>query len=51
MYAFKVFVSTLIIIVILLISWACLKSKDKSGATIACILLIVNALSIIAIWG
>ena len=51
MYAFKVFVSTLIILVILLLSWAGLKSREKSGATIACILMTVNALSLIAIWG
>lgn len=51
MYAFKVFVSTLIILVILLLSWACIKAKDKSGTTIACILMIVYALSLVAIWG
>ena len=51
MYAFRVFVSTLIVLVILLLSWTCLKAKDKSGISIACILMIVNALSLVAIWG
>ena len=51
MYAFRVFVSTLIILVILLLSWTIIKSKEKGGIAIACILMIVNALSLVAIWG
>lgn len=51
MYGFKVFVSTLIILVILLLAWAMLKSEEKSGKTIVCILMIVHALSLVAIWG
>lgn len=51
MYTFKVFVSTLIILVILLLSWTLLKAQNKSGTAVAWILLIVNALSLMAIWG
>ena len=51
MYGFKVFVSTLIVLVILLLSWTLVKDGNKSGATVAFILLIVDALSLVAIWG
>lgn len=51
MYAFKVFVSTLIILVVLLMSWSFIKSEGQSAKVVALMLMIVNALSLVAIWG
>ncbi len=50
MYAFKVFTSTLIMIMIALMFYTAFKS-DKTGKLVSCLMGIVYALSIIAIWG
>lgn len=51
MYAFKVMVSTLIVMMLVLLIWAALKSEKQSGKTVAYLIIIVNALSLAAIWG
>ena len=51
MYGFKVFVSTLILLVVLLLSWSFIKSEGQTGKAVSFFLLMVNALSLVAIWG
>ena len=51
MYAFRVMVTTLILIMIGTLTYAFISSKARSGATVALIMIIVHALSIAAIWG
>lgn len=50
MYAFKVFVSTIVIILMLTMFYIYFKS-DKNGKTVSMVLAMVYALSIVAIWG
>ena len=50
MYAFKVFVSTLILILMFFVFWAGLKG-DKGTKVSAAIVSFVYTLAIIAIWG
>lgn len=51
MYGFKVFVSTLILILIVVMLYACIVTKGQSGKTVAYLIIIINALSLAAIWG
>ena len=51
MFAFKVMVTTLILVMMGFLGYAFLHSKEKSGTTVAFIMIIVNSLSIAAIWG
>ena len=51
MYGFKVFVSTLIVLMIVLLTWATFKASNQSGKTISYVIIIVEALSLAAIWG
>lgn len=50
MYAFKVFTSTLMIIMIALMFYSAYKN-EKSGRITALLMAIIYALGIIAIWG
>lgn len=50
MFAFKVMVSTLVIVLMIFLIVSGTKSNE-SGQKIAAILVLVNALSVIAIWG
>ena len=52
MYGFKVVVTTLVIVLMFVIACAVYKSPGtQAGRYIACILIIINALSVVAIWG
>ena len=50
MYAFKVFVSTLVLIMVLIVTYAGLVAPKKQKTT-AIIMDIIYALCLIAIWG
>lgn len=51
MFAFKVMVTTLILVMIIFLGYAFLHSKEKSGTTVALSMIIISSLSIVAIWG
>lgn len=51
MFAFKVCVSTLVLVVIAMLFVALFKSEAKSGRYVALGMITVYALSIAAIWG
>ena len=51
MYAFKVMVTTFILIMIGTLVYAVFNSKAKSGVTVALVMIIIHSLSIAAIWG
>lgn len=50
MYAFKVFVTTLIILLLVILTYAATRS-DAKGRYVAYGIIIVNILSVLAIWG
>ena len=50
MYAFKVMVTTLMLILIGTLVYSGVKAKD-SGKSVSLIMIIIEALGIIAIWG
>lgn len=50
MFGFKVFVSTLIVIMTFLVAYAGFKA-EKNGKIISTSMLVIYALSIVAIWG
>ncbi len=51
MYGFKIFVSTIITIFMTIIVLSGLKQPGDGVKRVSCMLLIVEALSLIAIWG
>lgn len=51
MYGFKVFVTTVMFLETLLVSWAFLKAKDQSSRFVCGMFFAVNVLSLLAIWG
>lgn len=51
MYGFKVFVTTLMFIILVLLGWAFLKAKDQSSRFVCGMFFTVNVLSLLAIWG
>lgn len=51
MYGFKVFVSTLIAIFMTLVVFAVIKQPTNNGKGLASAFLIIEALSLMAIWG
>lgn len=51
MYAFKVFVSTLILMMVIMLTGATFKASNQSGKSVAYIIIVINALSLVAIWG
>lgn len=51
MYAFRVMVSTLIILMELVMSWSFVKTSVYSAKTVALIIMVVYGLSLVAIWG
>ena len=51
MYTFRVFVSTLIILMIFVLAYAVLKAEGKAARFTAYVLMGVYILSFIAIWG
>jgi bacteriorhodopsin len=50
MYAFKVFVTTLIILLLVILTYTATRS-DAKGRYVAYGIIIVNILSVLAIWG
>ena len=51
MFAFKVFVSTLVMIMILILLYSAYKADTPSGKTVIFIMLFIYALCIVGMWG
>ena len=51
MFAFKVMVSTLLLLTIGLLIYAGTKQESKGGSAVAIVMIVVDALSVMAIWG
>lgn len=51
MYAFKVFVSTLIVLMIVMLTWAATRAVKDAGKPVAYMIIAVELMSLAAIWG
>lgn len=51
MVGFKVFVSTLIVLMAGLVTYSGFKSENKSGKMVSISMIVIYGLSMIAIWG
>lgn len=51
MFAFKVVVSTILVLTISLLIWVGAANREKSGKVVAWMMVAVNILSFMAIWG
>lgn len=51
MFAFRIFVSTLVLVMICLLSMAAAKINSQSGKKVALAVIILYGLCLVAIWG
>lgn len=51
MFAFKVFVSTLVMVMILILLYSAYKADKPSGKVVIFVMLLIYALCIVGMWG
>lgn len=51
MFAFRIFVSTLVLVMIFVISMATVKINSQSGKNVALAVIVLYGLCLVAIWG